>query len=239
MNITCPNCGATSSLDNGNATCECLYCGTKLSANSHNSRQSASKDSKNMKISSYVELAETAFRGKDYKGLKKYADLALEQNVSDSKLWWYKTLAEAKGVINERNRTSWIFECGEKSILYAKDKKKAAADISLVYIELANDKLNFMSQWPKPDFYEDPDSDVLDYENDVITLIRKVPKDAIEQYPDVKKKMLIFSQSWLRHMNQFTGTSQRARYLRQIYNEIAPISDSEKKRELKLLANEI
>ncbi len=235
MNITCPNCGASVSLENGQTTCECLYCGTKLSPDSHISGRSVSK---NKNISSLIELAETAYRGKDYKGLKKYVDLALELNVQNSKLWWYKALAEAKQIINERNRISWIFECGEKSIQYAKDKEKAIADICLVYIELAIDKLSFIYRWSQTDLLDEPDSDVLDYEKDIITLIRKVPKETIRSNTNVKEKMILLSQCWLRHINRHPGSTNRVRYLKSIYNEISPLSESEKKEELKLFGEE-
>ena len=235
MNITCPNCGATANLENGKTACECPYCGTILSSESRSSKQSVSK---NKVISSYIELAETAYHGKDYKGLKKYVDLALEQNVQNSKLWRYKALAEAKQIINERNRISWIFECGEKSIQYAEDKESATADICLVYIELAIDKLDFMQRWPQTDLLEEPDSDVLDYEKDIITLIRKIPKDTIQSNTDVREKMILLSQRWLRHINRHPGSVDRCRYLKNIYNEISPLSESEKKKELKLFGEE-
>ena len=235
MNIICPNCGAIACFEDGQTICECIYCGTKLSPDSLHSGQSVSK---NKKISSYIELAETAYRGKDFKGLKKYVDLALEQNVQNSKLWWYKALAEAKHIINESNSVSWIFECGEKSIQYAKDKEKAAADICLVYIELAIDKLNFMGRWPQTDVFEEPDSSVLDYERDIITLIRKIPKEIIQSNTDVREKMLLLSQCWLRHINRHAGTVRRVRYLKGVYNEISPLSESEKKKELELLGHE-
>ena len=231
MNITCPNCGATSSLENGASTCECIYCGTKLSLDSLSSAHSVSKE---RMISSYIELAESAYRGKDYKGLKKYADLALEQDVHNSKLWWYKALAEAKLIINESKRISWIVECGEKAIQYAEDKDRAAADIDLVYIELAIDKLNFISQWSTTDLFEEPDSTVVEYENDIIALARIVPKEAIKNEPDVKNKMLELSQCWLRHMNIHVGTVKRARFLKDIYMEISPLPEAEKKKELEL-----
>ncbi len=236
MNIICPNCGASANIEKGQNTCECLYCGTKLSPDSHAYGQSVSK---NNNLSSLIELAETAYRGKDYKGLKKYIDLALELNVQNSKLWWYKALAEAKQIINVRNRISWIFECGEKSIEYAEDKESAAADMCLVYIELAIDKLNFVRQWPQTDFLDEPDSDVLDYEKDIITLYRKVPKETIRSNTNVKEKMILLSQCWLRHINRHPGSMARVRYLKSIYNEISPLSESEKKEELKLFGEEI
>ncbi len=235
MNITCPNCGATASLENGKAMCECLYCGAKLFPDS---RPTGKPVSKNKMISSYIELVETAYRGKDYKGLKKYVDLALEQNIRNSKLWWYKALAEAKQIINERNRISLIFECGEKSIQYAKDKESAVADMCLVYIELAIDKLNFVCQWTQTDLLDEPSSDVLDYENDIISLIRKIPKDTIQGNTNVKEKMILLSQCWLRYINRHPGSTARVRYLKSIYNEISPLSESEKKKELKLFGEE-
>lgn len=235
MNITCPNCGATASLENGKTMCECLYCGAILFPDNRTTGKSVPK---NKMISSYIELVETAYRGKDYKGLKKYVDLALEQNIQNSKLWWYKALAEAKQIINERNRISLIFECGEKSIQYAKDKESAAADMCLVYIELAIDKLNFVHQWPQTDLSDEPDSDILDYENDIISLIRKIPKETIQSNTSVREKMILLSQCWLRHINRHPGSTARVLYLKSIYNEISPLSESEKKEELKLFGED-
>ncbi len=190
--------------------------------------------SKIKKLSTYVELVEAAMRGEEYDEMKKYIDLALELNVKDSKLWWYKTLAEAKLVIDEKNYTTWIFECGEKSILYAKDKDEAAANIYMIYLDLAIDKLLYMRKWGGEELGEELYPLVLDYEKDVITLFRKIPKAAINKNPKLKEKAKVLSQQWLIHYNIHTGPVSRANYIKQIYFETSPLSEAEKKEEIEL-----
>ena len=112
----------------------------------------------------------------------------------------------------------------------------ASTDEYLELLDLAMEKLTTLGQSWQTDIQklDEPGPEFLKQEQEIITLVRSIPKKAVTKSSVLRKKINLFSQQWLEYAKtHFSPSLKRINNLKEVYFETAHIPESEKKEEWK------
>lgn len=148
VNMKCPNCGASISLESSREEGFCSYCGSKV-------RVQRERTDKTIDIQNLLDLASTAIEAKDGQEALNYANKALEVDVQNAEAWFIKMQAQGLLAIFKDLKCDEIISAGARAMEFD-DSEDMKLDVYSYYLgESINDFYFLMTQLQDTQSIED------------------------------------------------------------------------------------
>jgi tetratricopeptide (TPR) repeat protein len=130
IKLNCPSCGGALDLPADLDVAHCIYCGTKILM------EHSERDREQQSFTHYLELAEVAYRAKNYNETIQYCNKVLEIAPNNLETWIRKALATWWLTTGENNRYNEATEYLKKASQIApEDARIASAEKELVRLQ--------------------------------------------------------------------------------------------------------